>query len=284
MDCSFILSCSRSVLFAETLWWNVNNVFTRRTHRSTHINNFTNGQEYSGSCLKRWEGAWAVVNALDCRLQPFIGSTSPLFHSVFPCHRGRRHGWKPKDCCKLGTLWVDLERGCSTYCWRGRYRSACVIGGYWLSTLTRRRASALWVDLRCRCGWYGSACIIGGYWLSPLMMRGWATALWVHLRRRWGRYGNACVIRDYWWSPLMKGWATTPREQALEWSQQRFLRVLSWRIWHVDVKLLEVEIAWWSKSLLEMKTISKMDRRTRAAEFTRFELRIFTGSTCLQVL
>lgn len=58
---SFTLSCSRSVLFAETLrWakWNViSNIFTSRAHRSTHINNFTNHQEHSGSCLRRWEYA-----------------------------------------------------------------------------------------------------------------------------------------------------------------------------------------------------------------------------------
>ena len=58
---SFTSSCSRSVLFAETLWWAkwnvISNIFTTRAHRSTHINNFTNHQEHSGSGLRRWEYA-----------------------------------------------------------------------------------------------------------------------------------------------------------------------------------------------------------------------------------
>ena len=58
-------------------------IFTRRAHRSTHINSFTNRQENAGSRLQRWEYAWAVVNPLDCRVQSFIGSTPPLIHSMF---------------------------------------------------------------------------------------------------------------------------------------------------------------------------------------------------------
>ena len=34
-----------------------NNVITRRAHRSTDINNFTNSQEHSGCRLQRWKHA-----------------------------------------------------------------------------------------------------------------------------------------------------------------------------------------------------------------------------------
>ena len=129
MDCSFTPSCSRSVLFAETVFWviwNAISVFTRRAQRSTHIDNFTNRQEHSGSRLQRWECAWAVVNPLDCGFQPFIGSTSPLFHSMFPCQRGGRRGRKLEDCCVFA-LWVDPRCRCTIIRWRGRYGSGCVI-------------------------------------------------------------------------------------------------------------------------------------------------------------
>ena len=141
MDWSFTSSCLRSVLFVEILWWakwNVN-VFTGRANRSTHIDSLTNRKEHSGSRLQRWEYAWAFVDPLDCRFQPFIGSTSPLFHSMFPCQRDGRRGWKLKYCSIFGALWVDLGRRCS----RGRFGSACGIGIYWLSPEMRGWAITL---------------------------------------------------------------------------------------------------------------------------------------------
>ena len=45
-------------------------------HKFTHINHFNNRQEHSGSRLKRWEYVLTVVSPLDCRFQPFRGSTS----------------------------------------------------------------------------------------------------------------------------------------------------------------------------------------------------------------
>ena len=117
---------------------------------------------------------------------------------MFPCQRAGRCGWKFEDCRIFGALWVDLGRRCCTIRWRNG--SDWLIGSYWLGCLKR-----LWVHLGCRCstnrwrGWYRSDCVIGGDWLSTLM-RGRAT-----------------------------------REQALEWPQQPcFLRLLSWRIWHID--------------------------------------------------
>lgn len=108
---------------------------------STHIHNFTNCQKYSCSCLKRWEYAWTVINPLDCRFQPFISSTSQHFHSMFPCQWARRRGWKLENCSIFGALWIDLGCWCSTNRWRGRYWSACVIRGYWLSPLMIRWAT-----------------------------------------------------------------------------------------------------------------------------------------------
>ena len=143
MVCSFTSSCSRSILFGETFWWakwKVNNIFTCTAHKSTHINNFTNGQEHSGTHLQWWEWAWAVVNPLDCRFQPFIGSTSPLFHLMFPCQRVGRRGWKLEDCRIFGALRVDLGCRCSIRC-KGRYGSVCIMEGYWLSPLMRRWAT-----------------------------------------------------------------------------------------------------------------------------------------------